>query len=604
MELEQVFKAPVIESYGMTEACAQITSNPLPPRKRKHGSVGMAAGPEVVIIDEEANLIPADEIGEIAIRGENVMGGYENNPDANEAAFANGWFRTGDQGYLDTDGYLFISARLKELINRGGEKIAPREIDERLMDHPEVRQAVAFAVPHKRLGEDIVAAVVLKKRAGISEREIREFLLSRLADFKVPSQIVFVHEIPKGPTGKVQRIGLAKKLAPVLSKNYVSPRNDLENNLATIWAEVLGLEKVGAQDNFFALGGDSLLATLLMSRLRSIFQIKIPLIKIFADPTLAGQALLVEEALLIVQSQDDQPMKEGILVSKEPAIPRRGELDPCPVSFAQQRLWFLDQFEPGSAVYNIPAAVRITGLLNVAALEQSLNETVQRHEALRTTFSAVQGEPMQVINPTLRLTLAVTDLQQLPEAKREAEAQRLAGQEARRPFDLSQGPLLRATLLRLDEKDHVLLLTMHHIVSDGWSMGVLFREVSVLYEAFTTGGPSPLPELPIQYADFAVWQRQWLQGEVLEKQLDYWRKQLEAAPHRSSATDDSGLPRGAPSADITAVLDRGTQSPEPSRRGHAVYDASGRIQDIALPLYRARGHHRRFSHCQPQSSRD
>ena len=170
MELEQFFEAPVVESYGMTEACAQITSNPLPPRKRKPGSVGMAAGPEVVIMDEEANLMPADKIGEIAIRGENVMGGYEKNSEANEAAFANGWFRTGDQGYLDTDGYLFISGRLKELINRGGEKIAPREIDERLMDHPEVRQAVAFAVPHERLGEDIVAAVVLSEQ-GWCERE-------------------------------------------------------------------------------------------------------------------------------------------------------------------------------------------------------------------------------------------------------------------------------------------------------------------------------------------------------------------------------------------------------------------------------------------------
>jgi acyl-CoA synthetase (AMP-forming)/AMP-acid ligase II/acyl carrier protein len=298
MDLEQFFKAPVVESYGMTEACAQISSNPLPPRIRKPGSVGMAAGPEVVIMDEEANLMPANKIGEIAIRGENVMGGYENNSKANEAAFAKGYFRTGDQGYLDTDGYLIISGRLKELINRGGEKIAPREIDERLMDHPEVRQAVAFAVPHERLGEDIVAAVVLRKKTGTSEKEIREFLLSRLADFKVPSQIVFVHEIPKGPTGKVQRIGLARKLAPILSKNYVAPRNELENTLATIWAEVLGLDKVGVQDNFFALGGDSLLATRLMSRLRSLFQIQIPLVKIFADPTLAGQALLVEEAII------------------------------------------------------------------------------------------------------------------------------------------------------------------------------------------------------------------------------------------------------------------------------------------------------------------
>jgi hypothetical protein len=212
--------------------------------------------------------------------------------------------------------------------------------------------------------------------------------------------------------------------------------------------------------------------------------------------------------------------QEGLDSPSVATIPPTDKTKSVPLSFAQQRLWFLDQFEPGSAVYNIPAAVRLTGLLDVTALEQSLNEIVQRHEALRTTFSAVQGEPMQVITPTLTLTLVVTDLQEFPEAEWEAEARRLATQEARRPFDLSQGPLLRATLLRLGERDHVLLLTMHHIVSDGWSMSILFRELSVLYEAFSTGRPSPLPELAIQYADFAVWQRQWLQGEVLEEQLD------------------------------------------------------------------------------------
>jgi acyl-CoA synthetase (AMP-forming)/AMP-acid ligase II len=233
IELEQIFKAPVIESYGMTEACAQIASNPLPPRRRKHGSVGLAAGPEVVIMDEEANLMPADEIGEIAIRGENVMGGYENNSEANEAAFTNGWFRTGDQGLLDTDGYLFISGRLKELINRGGEKIAPREIDERLMDHPDVRQAVAFAVPHERLGEDIVAAVVLRSRAGTSEREIREFLLSRLADFKVPSQIVFVHEIPKGPTGEACNLKATSRGQTII---YYAALRHRTSDLYDVWA--------------------------------------------------------------------------------------------------------------------------------------------------------------------------------------------------------------------------------------------------------------------------------------------------------------------------------------------------------------------------------
>jgi len=213
-----------------------------------------------------------------------------------------------------------------------------------------------------------------------------------------------------------------------------------------------------------------------------------------------------------------------------------------PLSFAQQRLWFLDQLKPGNSTYNIPAAMRLRGPLNVAALEQSLNEIVRRHEALRTTFASVEGQPIQIISPPEPFTLSIADLRQLPETEREPEARRLATEEARRPFDLAQGPLLRTTLLRLGEEEHVLLLTMHHIVSDGWSMGILFRELSTLYEAFSAGKPSPLPELPIQYADFAVWQLQWLQGEVLEAQLAYWRKQLAGAPSMLELPTDRPRP--------------------------------------------------------------
>jgi len=223
-------------------------------------------------------------------------------------------------------------------------------------------------------------------------------------------------------------------------------------------------------------------------------------------------------------------MKKVQPAAKEHKIPRRGAIDQCPLSFAQQRLWFLDQFGPGSSVYNIPNAVRLMGLLDVTALEKSLNEIVQRHEALRTTFSAVQGEPVQIIAPTLPLKLPLTDLRELPANDREAKLRRLAAREARLPFDLARGPLLRAALLCLGEKDYVLLLTIHHIVSDGWSMGILFRELSTFYKAFCTGKPFQLPEPPIQYADFAVWQRQWVQGETLENQLSYWTDRLVGAP--------------------------------------------------------------------------
>ena len=211
-ELEEVFRAPVIESYGMTEATHQMASNPLPPRARKPGSVGPAAGPDVAIMNQAGELLEANQTAEIVIRGPNVTQGYERNPDANAEAFTNGWFRTGDQGYVDDDGYLFITGRLKELINRGGEKISPREVDEVLLDHPSVQQAVTFALPHKRLGEAVAAAIVLNRDTAGDERDIRDFARQRLAEFKVPSKVVFVDAIPKGPTGKLQRIGLAEKL--------------------------------------------------------------------------------------------------------------------------------------------------------------------------------------------------------------------------------------------------------------------------------------------------------------------------------------------------------------------------------------------------------
>ena len=211
-ELEQVFKAPLIESYGMTEAAHQMASNPLPPAKRIPGSVGLAAGPEVAIMDNAGNLLPPDTIGEIVIRGENVTAGYENNPKANAEAYTHGWFRTGDQGTLTPDGYLTLTGRLKEIINRGGEKISPREVDEVLMDHPAVAQVVTFAMPHAKLGEDVAAAVVLREGMALTERELRDFAATKLADFKVPRKILFLAEIPKGATGKLQRIGLAEKL--------------------------------------------------------------------------------------------------------------------------------------------------------------------------------------------------------------------------------------------------------------------------------------------------------------------------------------------------------------------------------------------------------
>ena len=305
-ELEGAFHAPVIESYGMTEASHQVASNPLPPRERRPGSVGMAAGSETAILDEAGQLLPTGETGEIVIRGTNVLQGYENNSTANESAFVNGWFRTGDQGYLDVDGYLFITGRLKEMINRGGEKISPREVDEVLMDCPPVAQAVAFAIPHNILGEDVAAAVVLHKGASATESEIRQFAATRLADFKVPCKVLILDDLPKGATGKPRRIGLAEKLGLIaydheLSEHkaeFKAPRTALEEILTKMWIGILGVEKIGIHDNFFQLGGDSILAAQVISQVSERMQVKLSLLSLFDAPTVAETALVIEEIMI------------------------------------------------------------------------------------------------------------------------------------------------------------------------------------------------------------------------------------------------------------------------------------------------------------------
>jgi len=527
-ELENVFNTPVIEAYGMTEASHQIASNPLPPRQRKAGSVGLAMGSELAVVDDAGQFLQAEEVGEIVIRGANVTQGYENDSTLNEPAFTEGWLRTGDQGYLDSDGYLFITGRLKEVINRGGEKISPHEVDEALMNHPAIAQAVTFPVPHGKLGEDIAAAVVLRENAAATEREIQDFAAARLADFKVPRRVIIVDAIPQGPTGKLQRIGLAEKLGlsaseePDVRAAYTAPRTPVEEKLSEIWSEILAVQRVGVDDNFFQLGGDSLLATQVISRVREALHAELSFISFFATPTVASLAAAV------ARNHSE---------SAEQSIPRRVNRDPAPLSFAQERLWFLDQMEPGSPAYNRPANFRLTGRLNARALELSLSEIIRRHEVLRTRFVVESGKPVQVICPARAQTLSLVDLYEHPAPEREIRAQELAAEEAQRPFDLTQGPLIRSTLLRLGEADHVLLLTIHHIAFDGWSLSVLARELAALYKAFCAGHPQPLPELFIQYSDYAHWQRQWLQGDVLQTQLAYWKRQLAGVPVLDLPTD-------------------------------------------------------------------
>ena len=302
--LEELFGVPVVEAYGMTEASHQIAINPLPPKQRKPKSVGLSSGTDVSVMSDDGTLLPSGELGEIVVKGPTITRGYEENPEANSKAFVDGWFRTGDQGYLDSEGYIFLTDRIKEIINRGGEKISPREVDEVLLSHPSIQQVVTFPIPDDKLGEEVAAAVVVRKNTEVTEWELQRYVSTRLSSFKVPRRLFFVNEIPKGPTGKVQRKIMAQRfnvdkyrvedVEPV--SEYKTPANDLEKGLVEIWSRVLKIKKIGVVDNYFSLGGDSLRAEEIVSEISKIYGIsRIPIVIFIHAPTIEKMALLLSK---------------------------------------------------------------------------------------------------------------------------------------------------------------------------------------------------------------------------------------------------------------------------------------------------------------------
>jgi acyl-CoA synthetase (AMP-forming)/AMP-acid ligase II/acyl carrier protein len=519
-ELEQTFDAPVIEWYGMTEVTSSpIACNPLSPRQRKAGSVGVPVSLDVAIMDEGGALLPSGRTGEVVVRGASVTAGYDGNPSATKAAFAGDWFKTGDLGYFDTDGYLFLVGRIREIINRGGEKVAPQEVDEVLLDHPAVAEAVTFAIPHASLGEDIASAVVLRPHSLATPKDIRQFASGRMAEFKVPRQVLILPELPKGPTGKLKRVGLAAKLGltndGVMSRTVLAPRTSLEKELAGIWASILQIEELSIDDDFFALGGDSLLAVHVLSRIRDVMHLEVEVSHFFEAPTIAEIARHLETL-----------METGKSRRPSLAIARSAREYWAPASVAQERLWEFQHALPDLPFLNILYALRVTSSVEVTVLERSINEIVRRHDILRTTFASRDGRHVQVIAAQLTVPLTFDDLQALPASKKGIAAQRLVQDEVLRSFNLAQGPLLRTRLLRLREREHLLLITMHQVVCDGWSLGVLIEELAAVYDAFCGGQPTPLSQLSIQYADFASWQRKWNSHPDIISQLTYWREQL------------------------------------------------------------------------------
>ncbi|MBZ4336731.1 condensation domain-containing protein, partial [Corallococcus sp. AS-1-12] len=432
-------------------------------------------------------------------------------------------------------GVLEYLGRVDFQVKVRGFRIELGEVESALRQQEAVKEAVVVAKgegAEKRL----VAYVAPKAGATLEAESLKASLRQRLPEYMVPGAVVVLESLPLNSNGKVDRKALPEPEAQKAGSTYEAPRTEVEAQLAAIWAEVLRVPQVGVKDDFFALGGHSLLATQVVSRVRAETGAELPLRALFEAPTVEALARRLEKAGR----------------AKAPALVPVSRDAPLPLSFAQQRLWFIDQLEPGTALYNVPVAVRLEGDLDVAVLDRALREVVRRHESLRTTFVAGNPEPVQRTTSESAFTLAVDDL-----TSNAAALQKRVEQEVLRPFELAHGPLLRALLLKLDARDHVLVITMHHIVSDGWSLGVLVREVGALYAAFVQGHPSPLPELPVQYADYAAWQRGWLQGATLQREVDYWKQKLAGAP---------------------PVLELPTDRPRPAVRGNA-----GATQGFLLP---------------------
>jgi amino acid adenylation domain-containing protein len=492
------------------------------------------------VLDENMEPAPIGVPGHLCLGGDGLARGYLGRPDLTAERFVpdpfgqgSRLYRTGDRARLLADGSVEFLGRLDRQLKHLGVRIEPGEIEAALASHPAVRAAVVAL-----RGSRLVAWTVGDP---VPVSELRSFLAARLPAAMVPALYVPIESVPLTSHGKVDLRALPE---PEERESGDRPRTPVEEVVAAVWSEVLGCGPVGRHDSFFDLGGHSLAAARAAARLRTAFGVELPLRDLFEAPTVAALALRIESGLRLAPAP--------------PLRPAHREM--APLSFAQERLWFLDRLEPGSAAYNIPAAVHLEGPLDPARLAAALGSVLARHEALRSRFPEIDGRPVQIVEPARSVPLPVVDLSAL--SLREAEAERLIKEEARRPFDLERGPLLRALLLRLDEADHVAVLTQHHIASDGWSRTVLLRDLTASYRG------EPLTALPVQYGDFAVWQREWLTDDTRETRLGWWREALAGLPPRLDLPTDRPRPAVADSrgAAVPVALSSGRSLAALARR--------------------------------------
>ncbi len=518
----------VFNHYGPTETTVGVLTRPLDGEASRPAGAPPLGRPlahaRVYVVDERLRPVPTLVPGELLVGGTAVARGYLGRPDLTAARFVPDPFASGGRLYRTGDRVRHLPAGEIEFLGRvdrqlkiRGFRVEPGEVEGQLGLHPAVRQAVVVARedgPEARL----VAYVVAAGEEVPEPPLLRAWLGERLPDFMVPSAFVALDRLPLNANGKVDRAALP---APVPEEErqagYVAPRNPFEELLAGIWEEVLGRERVGVHDSFFALGGHSILATRVIARLRDA-GVDLPLRRLFEAPTVAGLAADLESLLRSGRGLEEAPIVP---------VPRDGDL---PLSFAQRRHWFLQHLEGTSPLYNIRGVVRLEGPLNVAALRRGVAAVLDRHEVLRTAFAARAGKPVQVIGGADGFVVPLLDLAGLSMERREPLVHALVQEQAEQPFDLARWPLLRLVLLRLEDAEHVLILTLHHIVADGWSIDLFVRELSALYAAFAAGRPSLLAPMPVQYADFAAWENAWLQGPVLHSHLGYWQDRLAGAP--------------------------------------------------------------------------
>jgi amino acid adenylation domain-containing protein len=516
-----------VHMFGQTETAGIVCLYHIPEQLDENLEIIPIGAPiantEIYILDERRRLCDIGEAGELYIGGAGVGRGYLNRSELTAQKFIPHPFnqqscarlyRTGDWARVREDGQIEFAGRRDQQVKLRGFRVELGEIEVALAKHPSVRESVVVARDDTGGDKKLIAYLVANGTAP-NAGELRNFLSAQLPEYIVPAAFVVIDALPLSANGKVNRLALPDpdQMSARLSSEYLAPRNEIEHRLAAIWAKVLRVERVGVNDNFFELGGHSLLAAQVISRLRSELAIETPLRLLFEHPTVASLAATVKN----LNEQADRALSCSI----QP-FERNGT---APLSFTQQQFWLLDQATPNRSTYNVRTAVKLTGALDVQKLRLVLETIVARHEILRTHIVTTNDSPIQAITPRQAITLEICDLGLVSAGDQEAEIARIHAAEAEVPFDLSQGPLTRFKLLKLSPAEHVLLITIHHIICDGWSIDLLHREIATLYAS-----SGELPHLPIQYADFAIWQRRRLQGEILERQLDYWKRELADAP--------------------------------------------------------------------------